>query len=318
MEAKEQINAALKKLLEIEKKRGFLYYDDIVKSVGVIQLKDVYLPSYILSRYCVEHTTFGPKWSWTYKLNSEATLQADPQDIFADIVGHDDVKNILKEFINSEGNANILLVGDYGTGKTMFIRDIEEHFPSVYVEGGNATAVGILQKVRNKILELRTTRIFLLIDELDKMVNPSKDGSDRYSEQEKLANLIDTAAKLTKSKFDTSKNGDMSFDLELKGFKVIATANRMYNISPLLQSRFGKPIIFGQYTKDELFKIGKVMLMVRYHMSEDLATAVANYVVQEEKEVNMREVDKLGNIIHSKDDLDRYRRITSQRGGMNL
>jgi len=253
----------------------------------------------------------GPKWMWQFKLSSAAKVQAHPEDIFSDIEAHDEVKLTLLNLIKSEGNVNILLLGDSSTGKSMFIRDIREHFPSIYTEGGGATAVGIREAVRKKITETGTTKIFLLIDELDKMVSRSKEATSKFLDQDSLANLIDTSSRLVKTKYSISTDSDerMTYDTRMEGFKVIATANYLYNISPILRARFGAPIQFRQYTKDEAYHIGKRLLSIRYHLPEKLAEKTALFVTESMPQINLREFDKIGQLIHTESDLENYKRI---------
>lgn len=268
-----------------------------------------YLAPLILRRYTVPSFKGGPMWAWKYTLTSEAKISANPDDIFSDIEGHDDKKLIIKNFLHAKGNVNLLLLGWYGTGKSLFIRDIKEKFPSVYVEGANSTPVGILDLVREKVQKYGTN-IFLLIDEIDKMVASSKDPAERFRYQNALSNLIDTMPRLNKTKFDLRGDGNMAFDIKLDGFKTIATANDLSGISRLLLERFGNYIEFKPYTKDELYKIGVRILMVRYGKPMPLAIKIARFVTEEERETNVREIDKLGELIHTEDELEAYKKIT--------
>jgi hypothetical protein len=277
----------------------------IARKVGDASLTEFYLPM------CQPVSKVGPTWMWMFKLNSNAKIQAHPEDIFADILAHDDVKLALQNFLASNGNVNLLLLGPSSTGKSMFIRDIHEKFPSIYVEGGGSTALGIRELVRKKIQETGTTRLILLIDEIDKLVSKSKDATNKFLDQDSLANMIDTDAHLEKAKFDMNDTGKMSYDLKLTDFKVIATANYLYNISPILRARFGAPIQFRQYTKDEAFHVGKRLLMVRYHFLDKLATDTALFVTEDLHEINMREFDKLGKLIHSESELESYKRMVT-------
>ncbi len=283
-------------------------FDELVRASK--EAGDVSASAIILRKYAVPSVREGPAWAWKYTLTSEAKMEANPDDLFSDIEAHEDKKLIIKNFIKAPGNVNLLLLGWYGTGKSLFIRDIHEKFPSVYVEGANSTPVGILEQIRQKIQETGSTRIFLLIDELDKMIIQSDDPDKKFKNQNALSNVIDVGARLNKTKFDIQDTGTMSYDIELKGFKTIATANSLKNISPLLLQRFGNYIEFKPYTKAEFYRIAVRLLVTRYNKSQDLASKIAKYLTESSPDTNIREVDKLGEIIHTEEELEAYKRIT--------
>ncbi|MGC8618702.1 MAG: AAA family ATPase [Thermoplasmata archaeon] len=283
-------------------------FDELVEASR--EVGDALMSPIILRRYATPVMREGPSWAWKYTLTSEAKMEANPDDLFSDIEGHDDKKLIIKNFIKAPGNVNLLLLGWYGTGKSLFIRDIHEKFPSVYVEGANSTPVGMLEQIREKIQETGSTRIFLLIDELDKMIIQSDDPDKKFKNQNGLSNVIDVGARLNKTKFDLQGTGAMSYDIKLEGFKTIATANSLKNISPLLLQRFGNYIEFKPYTKAEFYRIAVRLLVTRYNKPQDLASKIAKYLTESSSDTNIREVDKLGEIIHNEDELDAYKRIT--------
>lgn len=92
-------------------------------------------------------------------------------DIFPDIVGFEDIKDLLKRAMQRK--EHILLVGPPGSAKSMFLEDIVKAHADIatYEDGTDSTKEGILDKIfKNKHLR------YVCIDELDKMSMKSKRG----------------------------------------------------------------------------------------------------------------------------------------------
>ncbi len=98
-----------------------------------------------------------------------------PDDLFQDIIGHDDVKELLKAALLAEKPVHVLLAGPPALAKSLFLWDMEQSAreQAVWLVGSATSKAGLWDLVAE-----REPRI-LLIDELDKM------------------NAIDTAALLS-------------------------------------------------------------------------------------------------------------------------
>jgi hypothetical protein len=59
------------------------------------------------------------------------------EDEFGDIVGYDDIKDLVRRALNSHENYNLLLCGPPASAKTLFLVGILECRKGVYFEGNN-------------------------------------------------------------------------------------------------------------------------------------------------------------------------------------
>jgi len=96
---------------------------------------------------------------WTIK-----GLISSPANSFDKIVGHDDVKDIVRCSLDTEDNYNMIFVGAPASGKTLFlegIMDIYREKDAVYFDATNMT------NNIHDILEEKRPRI-ICIDEIEK------------------------------------------------------------------------------------------------------------------------------------------------------
>lgn len=122
---------------------------------------------------------------------------------FENIVGNVDTKSILNKAILSRKPVHVLLVGNPGCAKTMFLTEIMYSIKkSYFTVGSNTTKAGLV----NQLFEKEPK--YLLIDELDKM-----SGNDQVS----LLHLMETGL-ISETKFNKTRQ------MELTSW-VFATAN---------------------------------------------------------------------------------------------
>lgn len=159
-------------------------------------------------------------------------------DLFEEIIGHKEIKKIITNAIFSEKPVHILLVGDPGSAKTMFLLEINRLVKaSLFVIGSNTTKAGLL----NQLFETRPR--FVLVDEIEKMNKP---------DQSSLLHLMETGI-ISETKMNKTR------EMELKCW-VFASANSCEKISEPLLSRF-VVLQIPEYTFEE-FK-GIVMLRLK-------------------------------------------------------
>jgi Holliday junction DNA helicase RuvB len=122
---------------------------------------------------------------------------------FEEIVGHNDIKQILVKAILSKRPVHLLLVGSPGSAKTMFLTEIMRRYKeSYFAVGSNTTKAGLV----NQLFERRPK--FLLIDELEKM---------SIADQTSLLHLMESGI-ISETKFNKTRQ------IELTCW-VFATAN---------------------------------------------------------------------------------------------
>jgi len=159
--------------------------------------------------------------------NKNLTL---PDDIFEDIIGHDEIKELLIAVLLAKKPVHVLLAGPPALTKSLFLWDIERVCgeQAIWLVGSATSKAGLWDLVAE-----RQPRI-LLIDELDKM------------------NAADTAALLSLmegGRLVRAKKG-RSLDVTVP-IKVVAATNQVAKLSPELKSRFAmrklKPYDTAQY-----------------------------------------------------------------------
>lgn len=144
-------------------------------------------------------------------------IEQESVSMFNDIIGYDDLKELLRECLLLEKPIHVLLVGPPAIAKSMFLSDIERVWGdrTMWMLGSGTSRAGLWDAVTE-----RRPRI-MLIDELDKMAT------------------VDTAALL--SLMETGRivrtKVHRNIDVQLNAW-VIASANRLTKMSPELLSRF--------------------------------------------------------------------------------
>jgi Holliday junction DNA helicase RuvB len=138
------------------------------------------------------------------------------EDIFDDIIGHEDIKRLIGMALRSQEPNHILLSGPPGSAKTMFLLSLRQHLKdSYFVDGGNTTKAGIIDYM------FRNRAPYLLIDEIDKM-------SPR--DQTFLLNLMETGI-VSETKYGKTRQTEIKTS-------VFATCNDPRKLSTPLRSRF--------------------------------------------------------------------------------
>ena len=165
----------------------------------------------------------------TYEKPQDKTLTL-PDDIFEDIIGHNEVKELLTTVLLAEKPVHVLLAGPPALAKSLFLWDIERVCgeQAVWLVGSATSKAGLWDLVAER------QPWILLIDELDKM------------------NAADTAALLSLmegGRLVRAKKG-RTLDITIP-IKVIAATNQVAKLSLELKSRFAmrklKPYDAAQY-----------------------------------------------------------------------
>lgn len=191
------------------------------------------------------------------ELNSIETAQTQklevPEDIFEDIIGHSEVKDLLKAVLLAERPIHVLLLGPPALAKTLFLWDIERvgGEQAIWLVGSAASKAGLWDLVAEKQPK------FLLIDELGTM------------------NAVDTAALLSimeGGRLVRAKKGrEMDTTVQVK---VVAAANRLHGLSPELLSRFAIRRI-ESYARADYQTVVRGVLVRRENVEPELAEEIA-------------------------------------------
>ena len=176
-----------------------------------------------------------------------------PDDIFADIIGHGEVKELLKACLLADKPVHVLLAGPPALAKTLFLWDIEQLAgeKAIWLVGSATSKAGLWDIVAERQPQ------FLLIDELDKM------------------NAADTAALLSMMEGGRLVRAKKGRELNLSNpLRVVAASNRLSMLSPELKSRFAICKL-SAYRRDEYLAVVKGVLERREKLSPEIAGEIA-------------------------------------------
>ena len=175
-------------------------------------------------------------------------------DLFEDIIGHDDVKELLKACLLAERPVHVLLAGPPALAKTLFLWDIERAAAerTVWLVGSATSKAGLWDLVAERRPQI------VLIDELDKM------------------NAADTAALLSMMEGGRLVRAKKGRELNLAyPLKVIAASNRLEILSPELRSRFAIRKL-SAYNRSDYLTVVRGVLVRREGLKPELSDEVAH------------------------------------------
>ena len=163
-----------------------------------------------------------------YEKSQSKTLTL-PDKMFENIIGHDDVKELLIAALLAEKPVHVLLAGPPALAKSLFLWDIERVCgeQAIWLVGSATSKAGQWDLVAEREPQI-------LLDELDKM------------------NVADTAALLSLMKGGRLVRAKKGRTLDVTiAIKVVAATNQVSKLSPELKSRFAirklKPYDAAQY-----------------------------------------------------------------------
>ena len=176
-----------------------------------------------------------------------------PDDMFEDIIGHPEVKDLLRASLMAEKPVHVLLAGPPALAKTLFLWDIERAAGerAIWLVGSATSKAGLWDLVAE-----RQPRI-LEIDELDKM------------------NAADTAALLSMTEGGRLVRAKKGRELDITHpIWVVAATNRLYGLSLELLSRFAVRKIEA-YSRTDYQKVVRGVLVRRESVEPELAEEIA-------------------------------------------
>jgi Holliday junction DNA helicase RuvB len=198
---------------------------------------------------------------------------------FEEIIGHDDIKQILVKAILSKRPVHLLLVGSPGSAKTMFLTEMMRRYKeSYFAVGSNTTKAGLV----NQLFERRPK--FLLIDELEKM---------SIADQTSLLHLMETGL-ISETKINKTRQ------MELTSW-VFATANSSEKIIEPLLSRFAV-LELPEYTFEEFTEIA-ITRLTKEHVGESIARVIAEKVWNELGSRDIRDIIKVARLARNPEEI---------------
>jgi len=176
-----------------------------------------------------------------------------PDNLFEDIIGHDEVKELLRASLAAERPVHVLLAGPPALAKTLFLWDIERAAGerAIWLVGSATSKAGLWDLVAERQPQI------ILIDEMDKM------------------NATDTAALLSMMEGGRLVRAKKGRELDLSNpLRVIAASNRLCVLSPELKSRFAIRRLFA-YNRSDYLTVVRGVLVRREGLKQELADEIA-------------------------------------------
>jgi len=176
-----------------------------------------------------------------------------PDDLFEDIIGHDDIKELLRACLLAEKPVHVLLVGPPALAKTLFLWDIEQAAgeKAIWLVGSATSKGGLWDKIAERQSQI------ILIDELHTM------------------NAVDTAGLLSIMEGGRLVRTKVGRELDLfNPVRVVAACNRLHGLSPELLSRFAVRKIQA-YSRSDYLTVVKGVLIRREGIAEATAEEIA-------------------------------------------
>lgn len=176
-----------------------------------------------------------------------------PDDIFEDIINHQEIKELLRASLMAEKPVHVLLSGPPALAKTLFLWDIERAGGelAIWLVGSATSKAGLWDLVAEKQPQV------LLIDEMSTM------------------NAADTAALLSIMEGGRLVRAKKGRELDTRvEIRVVAATNRLYGLSPELLSRFAVRKIEA-YSRLDYQTVVKGVLVRRESVDPALAEEIA-------------------------------------------
>ena len=192
-------------------------------------------------------------------MESEETTQAASNEpipaggLFEDIIGHEDVKELLTACLLAEKPVHVLLAGPPALAKSLFLWDIEQAAGerAIWLVGSATSKAGLWDVVAERQPQI------ILIDELDKM------------------NAVDTAALLSMMEGGWLVRAKRGRELNISNqLWVVAASNRLRLLSPELRSRFAIRKL-AAYNRSDYLAVVRGVLARREGLNQELADEVA-------------------------------------------
>ena len=251
-----------------KRRNNYLYIQAVAKDYGSKNFRDV-LTGLELAEIIVRHkgdirippervplaeavlNEFQDEES-TEKVSND-TQMVLPEDLFGDIIGHDDTKELLRACLLAEKPVHVLLVGPPALAKTLFLWDVERAAgeKSIWLVGSATSKSGLWDKIAERQSQV------ILIDELHTMAAADTAGLLSIMEGGRLVR--------------TKVGRELEFTILVR---VVAACNRLYGLSPELLSRFVVRKIQA-YDRNDFLTVVKGVLVRREGVEDATAEEIA-------------------------------------------
>jgi GTPase SAR1 family protein len=202
----------------------------------------------------------------------------EDMDIFADVVGYEDVKWLMRKALSSDDIVNILLVGPPGSGKTVFLRCIRQLKGASFISGKRTTEAGFTDEM------FESEPRFMCIDELDDMDSDDQEALADYTEE---GVIVETKGNNKRREMKTNT-------------KTFAAANEDGDILPQIENRF-TDLHFDQYSLGQFKKVCERILPRDYGTTEEHARDIAAAIWDIDGFANVRKAEDVAALSDGED-----------------
>jgi Holliday junction DNA helicase RuvB len=202
---------------------------------------------------------------------------------FDDILGYDDLKELLTKCLTIKDSCNVLLSGPPASSKTIFLLSVQKEVSNAcFIDGANASGPGLI----DYLFEHPETHV-ICIDELDKL---------KKGDQTTLLNLLETGT-LSTTKVRKTRS------IRMEGVKVFATSNDVDRLIGPLRSRFLE-LELPEYTWDNFLQVTQKLLQNRHGLDETTSGKIAQVVWSQLKTRDIRDVLAIAKLTKSSEDVE--------------
>ena len=177
-----------------------------------------------------------------------------PGDLFDLVVGHDNIKHIVRYAIEAKSPCHCLLNGPPASAKTLFLMELSRLPRSAYVLAPTLSAAGLAE------LLFVAQPDFLLIDEIDRL-----SGSNLG-----VLNSLMATGRVAETKYRKTREMDLCT-------KVFAAAIKIRSLPSDLLSRF-VTLKFDPYMEQEFIRVSTTVLQTLESLSPESADAISQAV----------------------------------------
>jgi replication-associated recombination protein RarA len=204
------------------------------------------------------------------------------QILFDDIIGLEDLKELLTKCLSTKDSCNVLLSGPPASSKTLFLLTIQKEVSNAcFIDAANASGPGLV----DYIFEHPETRV-ICVDEIDKL---------KKTDQTALLNLLETGI-LSSTKVRKTRS------IKMKNVKVFATSNDVERLIGPLRSRFLE-LELPEYTWEDFLKITQKLLQDRHGLDDTTSAKIAQIVWSQLKTRDIRDVLAIAKLTRAPEDV---------------
>jgi|APHM01.1.fsa_nt_gi Holliday junction DNA helicase ruvB N-terminus. len=210
---------------------------------------------------------------------ADSLADVDVDDLFTDVVGYDDEKKWYRRTLDKQEQVHHLLVGEPGSGKSMFLDSIVENVPGarrVVFTGNQSTAQGVVDILKSERPPV------LVVEEIEK-------GDKR--DREALMTLCGNGY-IQETKGD-GRSGEV-IDLDTI---VFAAGNQRSDITP--ESLVDRFLVweYEQYTQDEFEEVCRNVLPRETGVDEETAEWVAIQMYEQAGCTSVRDAEDIARLV---------------------